>query len=56
MKTEILKIKAKSIFTWTKIPGAKWVINQKKEFPKSFEIIKDKAKFDNFIKRIQKNC
>ena len=28
MKTKIFKIKAKSIFTKTKIPGAKWVINQ----------------------------
>ena len=28
MKTKIFKVKAKSIFTRTKIPGAKWVINQ----------------------------
>ena len=28
MKIKIFKIKAKSIFTKTKIPGAKWVINQ----------------------------
>ena len=28
MKIKIFKIKAKSIFTRTKIPGAKWVINQ----------------------------
>ena len=28
MKTKIFKVRAKSIFTRTKIPGAKWVINQ----------------------------
>jgi len=28
MKIKILKVKAKSIFTRTKIPGAKWVVNQ----------------------------
>jgi len=28
MKIKIFKVKAKSIFTKTKIPGAKWVINQ----------------------------
>ena len=36
MKIKIFKIKAKSIFTRTKIPGAKWVINQYKKIFEPF--------------------
>jgi len=36
------------------LAGEEFIKILKKKFPKSFEIIKDKAKFDNFVKECKR--